>query len=241
MIQLNVTQTGKYLIGVIFAVFLVQQFSDQYFGIPFTATFGMIPASILHYKIWQFFTYSFLHASIGHLIFNLVGIVFFAGDIEVLWGRRRFLQYYCVCVLGGSFSYFICAALIGGQYPLIPLVGASGAVMGILVAYGILYSERDILLFGVFPLKAKHLVLGFVGYELLSTLFSGPSRAFSGVAHLGGMTFGFLYLWCAAYFKRSAKATASRIKKSKPKLTSKHLRLVPGPDADDDDDPKTWH
>jgi membrane associated rhomboid family serine protease len=112
----------------------------------------------------------------------------FGSDIEALWGRRTFLQYYFVSGLGGGLTYTLTAW--GSSTPL---VGASGAIFGILLAYGLLFPDRQILLYFLIPIKARWFVLLFGGLELLAA-WQGSSDNIGHFAHLGGMLFGYVYL-----------------------------------------------
>ncbi len=156
--------------------------------------FGLVPADALpHLYLWQFLTYMFLHGGLLHVGFNMFALWMFGSEIEALWGRRVFLQYYLFSGLGGSVLYTITSW--GSP---IPMIGASGAVFGILLAYGLLFPERRILLYFLFPIKAKYFVLL---YGLL-TFFLAQHPNTGGVAHfahLGGMLFGFVYLRAGLY------------------------------------------
>lgn len=137
---------------------------------------------------WQLVTYGFMHGGLGHLFFNMFALFMFGLPIERLWGTRRFLIYYFVCMIGAAIIQLMVAAVTGEIYPTI---GASGAVFGLLLAFGMMYPNAIImLLIPPVPIKAKYFV---VGYGVL-TLFFGMTGAMAGVAHfahLGGMLFGF--------------------------------------------------
>ncbi|QOC24294.1 rhomboid family intramembrane serine protease [Wenzhouxiangella sp. AB-CW3] len=137
---------------------------------------------------WQLVTYGFMHGGLAHLFFNMFALYMFGLPIERLWGTRRFLIYYFVCLMGAGLVQLLVAAVTGGVYPTI---GASGAVFGLLLAYGMMYPNSTImLLIPPVPIKAKWFV---IGYGAL-TLFFGMTGTMSGVAHfahLGGMAFGF--------------------------------------------------
>ncbi len=142
------------------------------------------------FRPWQLVTYAFLHDTngIGHLFFNMFGLWMFGRDIEWSMGTRRFLVYYFTCVVGAGIVQLIFTAVMGLPQPTL---GASGGVFGILLAYGIAFPNRTVmLLIPPIPMKAKYFVLV---YGLL-TLFMGVAGTASGVAHfahLGGMLFGF--------------------------------------------------
>lgn len=137
---------------------------------------------------WQLISYGFLHGGIGHLFFNMFALYMFGLPVERVWGARRFLVYYFVCMAGAAVIQLGVAAVTGDIYPTI---GASGAVFGLLLAYGLMFPNSTImLLIPPIPMKAKYFV---IGYGLL-TLFMGMTGTMAGVAHfahLGGMLFGF--------------------------------------------------
>ena len=154
------------------------------------------------FGLWQLVSYGFLHGGLAHLFFNMFALYMFGMPIERLWGTRRFLIFYFVCMIGAGLVQLAVAHLSGEIYPTI---GASGAVFGLLLAFGMMYpNARIMLLIPPIPMKAKYFV---VGYGLL-TLFFGMTGTMSGIAHfahLGGMLFGFgLILYWAS------KASPSR-------------------------------
>ncbi|MAA75278.1 MAG: rhomboid family intramembrane serine protease [Salinisphaeraceae bacterium] len=145
---------------------------------------------------WQLLTYGFLHADLGHLFFNMFGLWMFGRIIEQVWGQRRFLFYYLVCIVGAAVTQLIVLALTAGGTPT-PTVGASGAVFGILLAFGMMFPEaRVMLLIPPIPMKAKWMVLG---YGVITLMFgvTGTQGGVAHFAHLGGMVFGFglIYYW----------------------------------------------
>lgn len=155
--------------------------------------FSLIPAAVVqNFYIWQLFTYLFLHGGIGHIVLNMLALYFFGSPLELDWGTRRFLKFYFYCGLAAGVCVVLTGLLVGGSAFVVPTVGASGAILGLLVAFGVLYPNETILLMFVIPMKAKHLVMLYAAIELLSLW--GPNTGVSTIAHLGGMAFGFLYL-----------------------------------------------
>ena len=156
---------------------------------PIVMRFGaLFPIGSGLFRPWQLVSYMFLHAGFGHLFFNLFALWIFGQPIEQAWGTRRFTFYYFVTGIGAALLHM----LIGGGGA--PTVGASGAVYGILLAFGMMFPNRIImLLFPPIPLPAKYFVLIYGAIEL----FSGVMRTSSGVAHfahLGGMLVGYLLI-----------------------------------------------
>lgn len=141
--------------------------------------------------VWQVFTYMFLHAGILHLLFNMLTLWMFGSNLEQDWGTRRFLKYYFYCGIAAGVCVLVANYLV--RQPFTPTVGASGAIFGVLVAFGVCYPNQTVLMNFLFPIKAKYLVMIYAAIELLIT-FGGPNTGVSTVAHLGGMAFGYLYL-----------------------------------------------
>jgi membrane associated rhomboid family serine protease len=149
--------------------------------------------------LWQLATYLFLHADWFHIIFNLFALWMFGSDLESTWGGKRFLFYYFLTGIGAGILDVTINALFGPANPS-PTVGCSGAVYGLLLAYGMLFPERLIYLYMLIPLKAKWFAVIMGVVEFVSS-FSGPGSGVSHVAHLGGMLFGYIYLrgWSLPY------------------------------------------
>src|SRR4029077_2469327 len=111
---------------------------------------GLVPSLVLHYGfVWQLATYSFLHASISHLLLNMLTLWMFGAQEEQDWGSRRFLEFYLFCVVGAALVTLGVAFLNWGVDPTIPTVGASGGIYGLLVAFGMLYGDREIFMFPI--------------------------------------------------------------------------------------------
>ena len=172
--------------GVVFAL---QQINPRFVMINFALWPAGIPGS--PFAPWQIVTYGFLHGNLQHIFFNMFGLWMFGRDIERLLGPKRFLTYYLTCVVGAGIVQLIVAGMQAGIYPTI---GASGGVFGILLAYGMAFPNRMVMLiFPPIPMRAKYFVLIYGLIELIM----GVTGAASGVAHfahLGGMLFGFILL-----------------------------------------------
>lgn len=164
--------------------FLVQQLVDQRMEF----YFGLVPALAWKGWVWQLFTYMFLHGSFVHILFNMLALWMFGSELENLWGTRRFIKYYFFTGVGAG----VTTALLNAN-SIVPTIGASGAVYGLLLAYGVTFPNRPILLYFLFPIKAKYFVILFGLIELFAS-FSGSRSGIAHLAHLGGLVFGWLYL-----------------------------------------------
>jgi len=143
--------------------------------------------------IWQLVSYMFLHdpGGFGHILWNMLALWMFGKDLEATWGTKRFLQYYFVCGVGAGLCVLLMSALFGS--PESRTIGASGAIYGLLLAFGLLFPEQPILFFFLFPIPAKYFVM-IIGAVSFMLTFGSTGDGVSHVAHLGGMVWGFLYL-----------------------------------------------
>src|SRR5579872_6580955 len=147
-------------------------------------------AAVRNGYIWQLFTYMFLHGGITHILFNMLALWMFGSMLEQDWGTRRFLKYYFLCGIAAGVCVLLANMAIGDWGTR--TVGSSGAIFGLLVAFGVLYPNQTVLMNFLFPIKAKYMVAIYAGIELLLTF--GPNTGVSTIAHLGGMAFGYVYL-----------------------------------------------
>jgi len=164
-------------------------FCLQYF-VPLEAWFALWPLDTGRFMPWQVFTYAFLHGSMFHLFFNMLGLWMFGSELERLWGQRRYMQFLLAGVLAAAFAQLLVCWLTGSR---VPTVGASGGLFALLLAFGMLFPNRIIMpLFPPIPMKARTFVMVFGGLELgLGLMGSGGVAHF---AHLGGMVGGFLMI-----------------------------------------------
>jgi membrane associated rhomboid family serine protease len=146
---------------------------------------------------WQLVTYSFLHGGFGHLFFNLFGLWMFGMRIENVLGSRRFAFFYLACVLGAGLLQLVVISapfLFGvGDPALAPTLGASGGVLGVLAAFGLLYPDEPIYLYFFVPVPAKWLVLGLAALDLYAG-YAGTNTGVAHFAHIGGMITGALLI-----------------------------------------------
>jgi membrane associated rhomboid family serine protease len=152
------------------------------------------------FEIWQLLTYGFLHGSLGHLFFNMFALWMFGGEIERLLGTRRFVTYYLACVVGAALAQLLVVAQM--NMPPIPTVGASGGVFGLLLAFGMAFPRRRImLLFPPIPMPAWAFVTLYGIFELYLGV-TGSGQGVAHFAHLGGMAAGYVLL---AHWRRQAR------------------------------------
>ncbi len=183
------TRMVKYLLVSTSAVFIVTYVPWVLGWFNPLDLFGLRPWDVTHRLfVWQLVTYLFLHAGFFHILFNMYALWIFGADLERQWGERRFLFYYFLTGIGAG----LVDVLFHPSWP-IPTVGCSGAVYGLLLAYGVLFPERLIFYALIIPMKAKWFVVLMGVIEFVSSLAT-PGSGVSHIAHLGGMLFGYLYL-----------------------------------------------
>ncbi|MEX2241597.1 MAG: rhomboid family intramembrane serine protease [Burkholderiales bacterium] len=182
------------LLGANVLIFMLQLAG----GLPLVEHFALWPPAISGprsgpgFELWQLVSYSFLHGSLLHLMFNMLALYTFGRDVERLFGSQWYLQFYFASVVAAALSHLVVTGWMGG--PPVPTVGASGGVYGLLLAYGIYFPRRTVLLlFPPIPLPARVFVVLFAALEL----YFGVTGTASGVAHfahLGGMLGGWLMI-----------------------------------------------
>lgn len=158
------------------------------------AYFGLVPRMVIEgYGVYQLVTYMFLHSpwGFGHILFNMFALWMFGADLERTWGTRRFLEYYFLCGIGAG----VCVVVGNLLYGTLDTrtIGASGAIYGVLLAFGMLFPDTIVLFSFLFPIKAKYFVMIIGAIAFLSSV-GASGGGVSHVAHLGGMVFGYFYL-----------------------------------------------
>jgi membrane associated rhomboid family serine protease len=155
-----------------------------------------MPAAVVEvFAVWQLATYLFIHSPLGftHVLFNMLTLWMFGKDLENTWGTRRFLQYYFLCGIGAGVFVVALNLLFGSAQDMhVRTIGASGAIYGVLLAFGMLFPEQTVFLI-VFPIKAKYFVM-ILGVMAFMMTFGDTGGGISHMAHLGGMVWGYFYM-----------------------------------------------
>jgi membrane associated rhomboid family serine protease len=150
--------------------------------------FGFSPSRILFHP-WSPITYMFVHGSFWHLFFNMLGLFFFGPPLERAWGSDAFVRFYIVAGLGGALFSVLFLPIVGDTI----VIGASGALYGLLLAFALRWPDAPIYLWAVLPIKAKYFV-GALGFIALVTSFQGSGSGVANWTHLGGLVTAFVYL-----------------------------------------------
>ncbi|MCF6366721.1 MAG: rhomboid family intramembrane serine protease [Bacteroidales bacterium] len=214
----NIPQAVKGLLIINVAVFAVSFLIESSSNVIVAREIGLYFFKSELFKPYQVITHMFMHGGLMHLVFNMYALWLFGQVIERVWGAKKFLIYFFVTGLGAAVlhslvQYFQYQALVSGVSPegldmfsqinlrtaesimFVPTVGASGAVFGILLAFGMLFPNVELqLMFVPIPIKAKFFVIGYGALELLLGINNAEGDNIAHFAHLGGMLFGFILI-----------------------------------------------
>ena len=175
-----------FIIGINFFVFLLTNLRPS-----LMVNLAMNPFLVIKsHAYWQFVTYMFAHASMQHIFFNMMGLFFFGFQVERRMGSSEFLLFYFFCgIAAGIFSFVFYYTT--GNYRVF-LLGASGVVYAVLLAYALYYPDSVIFIMGIIPVKALYLVIGYTAIELFSHA-ANPSSGVAHLTHLAGFAFAYIY------------------------------------------------
>ncbi len=156
----------------------------------------LIPERVIHaFAIWQVVTYIFLHGDIWNLIWNMLALWMFGAELERTWGTPRFIRFYFLCGIIAGVTVVVASLIFGGMNGI--TLGASGAILGLLVGYGVVFPDRSILFGFLIPMKSKYFVMiiaGVVIFQSFTTVASGRPASVAVLADIGGLAAGYFLL-----------------------------------------------
>lgn len=234
-IQMNVpdlTKINKFLIISHVVLFLLTQTLRQLAGIDLIGILGMNAPALMSGHLYQALTYFLVEASFFSMLFNCLLLWFIGGELELKWGRRIYLQFLAVSILTGALAYSLFAIFFSSSF--VPLYGLNGIILSLLLAYGIVYSDRVMSFMLIFPMKAKYFCALIAGVELYMAIFSPMAKV--AWCHLVAMAASFVFLKYKSLASQGWTFSKMRehmeFEKKKKKLT-----LIKN---DDENGPK-WH
>jgi membrane associated rhomboid family serine protease len=184
-----------WLIGINVLIFAAGQLLGRDFRNLLVTCLSMIPGLVQRGWVWTFVSYMFMHGGFSHILFNMFALFIFGSQVERYMGSREFVLFYFVTgILAGVFSFFV--YVLTGAYG-VALMGASGAIFAVELAYAVLFPNAIIYLWGILPLRAPVMVLGFTALELVLSV-TGLQSGVAHFTHLAG--FGFAWLYFLARF-----------------------------------------
>lgn len=180
-----------------FVDFVLSHLNFTVSGLALNEILGLVPARVKNdLWLWQFVTYIFMHGHPLHILLNMLILWYFGSEIEMRIGQWAFLKYFFICGIGAGVFNFLVSGLFTDPARLThPIIGASGAIFGILAAYGIFYGNRYFLVFFIFPMKAKYFTLVMIGIELIMGVENTAQDNVAHFAHIGGALVGALYIY----------------------------------------------
>ncbi len=212
--QQGITPGIKYLLIANAAVFLLQMTLP---ALHLERNFGLVPYAVVHsFTVWQLVSYMFLHGGLMHIFFNMFSLWMFGSDLERQWGTREFLKFYFVTGIGAAIITFLLQI-----NSTVPVIGASGAIYSVLVGFAVLYPNRLVYIWFLFPIKVKYLVMVLIGLGVLAS-WSQHSDGIAHFTHLGGALIGYLYLkadWRFVHWLAPVKKLF-RFRRKGPKLVN---------------------
>ncbi len=186
------------------AVFVLQSLAPDAVYVGIIRWLGLVPYGVTHgLRIWQPFTYLFLHGGFWHLFWNMLALWMFGCDLERVWGKRRFLNYYFLTGVGAGCINILVKTIAdpsGVASSLVPTIGASGAIFGILIAAAVLFPDRRIYMIlppVELPMRVYVLIMGAIAF--FGTIGATGDKV-SHISHLGGMAVGYFYLRRGSFF-----------------------------------------
>ena len=209
----------KILVSINFGIFLLQALSKS--ERLFFPLFGLVPKLVWSdLMIWQPFTYMFFHGGVWHVLINMFVLWMFGSELERIWGRDRFLKFFFITGVGSGLI-----TMLFSLQSMTPVVGASGSVYGVLLAYGLTYPNRRVYLYGIIPIKSIWFVFG-IGLMAFLSSFNNISEI-SHLTHISGMLIGYLLLkkpihWTSLWFNIRKRTLEYRVMKEEKKLVEKN-------------------
>ncbi|MFN5377205.1 MAG: rhomboid family intramembrane serine protease [Ignavibacteria bacterium] len=223
----------KFLLACNVIVFIIYSLFLQgmtFGGIPVDQVvmenFALWPAGSGSFFPWQLLSYQFMHGGISHLLFNMLALWMFGVELEYIWGSRKFATYYILSGVAAGVVHLVVTPLLGGG--LAPTIGASGSIMGVLLAFGMTFPDRPIMMFPLFfPIPARIFVMIYAGFDLISGLFNAGDGV-AHFAHLGGALGGFLLIkFGEPLFRKIEGSQYSGSQTRRPNIIDADFRDVP--------------
>lgn len=230
----GLTPAVKGLLIANVAVFLFQLISRTVAGVSLSQLFGLVPYEVVHHLfLWQLATYMFLHGGIFHIGLNMLVLWMFGLRLEEEWGTQKFLRFYFITGIGAG----VCTTLVSPN-SYIPTIGASGAIYGLLLAYGVLFPRDLVYIYGIIPVQARYLVLG-LGLIAFWMSLTASGSGIAHVAHLGGMLIGWLYLRWSRWPQFRFGDLAARWKQERIRRKFKvYYRKTRGDEEEEEEEPE---
>jgi membrane associated rhomboid family serine protease len=233
------SRVNKYIIIVHVGLFLINAVLSKTSGINLASLLGLSLGGVKSGLVFQFITFPFIEVNFMSVLFNSLILWFIGSELESRWSETFYLKFLMISSLSAGLFYLVLSLFFGGAFNLIPLHGINGMTFALLVAYGIIFSERQLTFMLLFPMKAKYFCMLLCAIELYMGIFSTYGKA--SWAHLFSMAIGYAYLKYRSMMARGQSFSSMYKKMGREKRKSKFSVLSGGKDDDSDGKPpKYW-
>lgn len=220
-------QGTKWLLIITSAISVLYLVLQNIQGNTFLDHFVLVPALVLQsFAIWQVVTYLFLHGGVMHLLWNMLALWMFGAELERTWGTNRFLRFYFACGVIAGLTVVGASVIFHGQNS--PTVGASGAILGILVGYAVMFPDRTLLFGFLIPMKSKYFVMiiaAVVIFQSFSSVAGHGPASVAVMAHVGGLAAGYFLLRGKWLYGRGNMAASEAYKDWKLRRAKKKFQV----------------
>lgn len=239
----QITKANKVIIITYVALFILSTIVSQSTGVSLVSTLGLSYSGMSEGLIFQFLTFPFIEASFTSVLFNSMLIWFIGSELEQKWGTRFYLKFLAISTYSAGLFILLLGLAIQKSVAIMPLYGPAGAILALIFAYGLIYSERVMLFMMIFPLKAKYFCMILGAIEVFMALFSNHSTA--AWSHLVSILVAFLYLKMKSY--QAQGITLQSLKEHRHRAKMKSTLKIVKDDEDelpaskaDPEKPKYW-
>lgn len=236
----KLSRINKFIIIVCASIFFLNLLMSKTSGVNLSQFLALNPAQLLQGHVHQLFTYPFFNDGFLGVVFECMIVWFIGSDLEARWGEKTYIQFLLSSVVGAGILYSIYSLAVFGTFPAFSMrmMGLSGLCYALLIAYGLIFSDRILSFMMIFPVQARYFVWLIVGIELVMT-FSSSTRT-TALGHLSAMLCGYLFL---RYRSSASTAKSKAVEMERQKRLDKakgRLYVVPEEDKSKKDDPKYW-
>jgi membrane associated rhomboid family serine protease len=227
----QITKANKFIIATYVGIFILSNILSQSSGVSLASILGLSYPGITSGFIFQFVTFPFVDSSFTGVLFNSILIWFIGSELESKWGMKFYLKFLAISTYSAGIFFIILSLIIGRSVAVMPLYGPAGTILALILAYGIIYSERVMLFMMIFPMKAKYFCMILGAIEVFMAMFSNHSNA--AWSHLIAMLAAYVYLKFKSYQAQGVTFESIKEHRHRSKMKSK-LSIV----KDEEDTPK---
>jgi membrane associated rhomboid family serine protease len=239
----QLTKVNKFIIASYVGLFILSNILSKSSGVSLASLMGLSYSGVSSGNIFQFLTFPFVDSNFTGVLFNSILIWFIGSELESKWGMKFYIKFLAISTYSAGIFFILLSLVVGRSVAVMPLYGPAGTVLALILAYGVIYSERVMLFMMIFPMKAKYFCMILGGIEIFMAMFSNHSNA--AWSHLIAMLSAYLFLKYKSYQAQGVTFKSIKEHRHRAKMKSK-LSLVEEDEVDnapkkhDPDKPKYW-